>query len=296
MISTMKKLALVSTVFSAALTLPVLPAAAETPSPSGPALWKVADKDTTIYLFGTIHILPKENNWLTDKVKQAFDESNELVTEVDIDGAGDQQPKMMAAARLPDGQTLRSLMSEDERTKYEAALAQLKLPPQALDQFKPWFATNALGTIIPIRNGYAGDNGADVALNRLAGDKQKDALETIDFQLGMFDGLTQEQQLAMLDRTAKWVPLSGDTLDMMVSSWLAGDVGAVAVFLNWGMIDPEVRERLITSRNANWAEWIEHRLDRPGIVFVAVGAGHVAGRGSVQEQLAERGIETERIQ
>jgi uncharacterized protein YbaP (TraB family) len=65
--------------------------------------------------------------------------------------------------------------------------------------------------------------------------------------------------------------------------------------LNDEVDDPALYARLLTDRNANWAEWIDERMASPGNLFIAVGAGHLAGSGSVQEQLGERGYEVERV-
>ena len=81
----------------------------------------------------------------------------------------------------------------------------------------------------------------------------------------------------------------------MVAEWIEGDAVALAELLNAELDDPVLYERLLTQRNANWAGWIEQRLQQPGTVFVAVGAGHLAGRDSVQEQLAQRDVGVERI-
>ena len=58
---------------------------------------------------------------------------------------------------------------------------------------------------------------------------------------------------------------------------------------------PELRKALFTDRNARWAEWIDVRLDKPGTVFTAVGAGHLGGKDSVQDFLAKKGIKAERV-
>jgi uncharacterized protein YbaP (TraB family) len=81
----------------------------------------------------------------------------------------------------------------------------------------------------------------------------------------------------------------------MVADWMKGDPDALAVLINQDMSDPVLYKRLLTDRNARWASWIDNRLKRPGIVFVAVGAGHLAGKGSVQEQLRKYGLKARRI-
>jgi uncharacterized protein len=84
-------------------------------------------------------------------------------------------------------------------------------------------------------------------------------------------------------------------LNRMVAEWAEGDADELAVIMNEGMTDPAVAEALLYSRNANWAEWIDTRLDQPGTVFIAVGAGHLAGAKSVQDYLAAKGITTMRV-
>lgn len=85
------------------------------------------------------------------------------------------------------------------------------------------------------------------------------------------------------------------TLDRMVAEWVKGDADKLAEMMNEGMDDPVLSEALLYSRNANWAEWIAKRLDAPGTVFIAVGAGHLAGARSVQDMLAAKGINSERV-
>jgi uncharacterized protein YbaP (TraB family) len=84
-------------------------------------------------------------------------------------------------------------------------------------------------------------------------------------------------------------------LNRMVAEWAEGDADELAAIMNEGMTDPAVANALLYSRNANWAEWIDARLDKPGTVFIAVGAGHLAGAQSVQDYLAQKGITVSRV-
>ena len=85
------------------------------------------------------------------------------------------------------------------------------------------------------------------------------------------------------------------TLDAMVAEWMKGDADGLAMLLNDDLDDPVLYKRLLTDRNARWAQWIAQRLKTPGTVFIAVGAGHLAGRESVQQQLKKRGIKARRL-
>jgi hypothetical protein len=261
----------------------------------GPALWQVEDKDTTIYLFGTVHALPQTTTWFDGRIERAFNSADEMVTEIDVAAAAESAQALQAAGLLPDGQSLRSLMTDADRQQYEAALVGLGLPVEALDRYEPWFAAMTLSLLPLLRSGYDPQSGVEHSLSGRAGEKKREALETIADQVGLFDNLPQEAQLAFLDETVEKLPEATSTLDAMVAEWLKGDAVQLAKLLNSELTDPVLYERLLTARNASWAGWIENRLEQPGTVFIAVGAGHLAGRGSVQDQLRSRGIKVKRV-
>lgn len=265
-------------------------------APSGPALWKVADDDTTIYLFGTIHALPKGIEWFDGRIAQAFDGSAELVTEIDPAEAAGLQGEIMALAILPPGETLRDKMTAENRAEYEAAMTEVGLPVDALDRYEPWYATINLALLPLLQDGYGPDSGVEAVLTAKAGDKARGSLETVQFQIGLFDSLPIDKQLEYLDETVEGLPELSNMLGEMVADWLAGDADALAILMNDEMSDAEIYDRLLVGRNRNWAAWIDERLKQPGAVFIAVGAGHLAGKGSVQEQLAARGIAVTRIE
>jgi uncharacterized protein YbaP (TraB family) len=261
----------------------------------GPALWQVGDEDTTIYLFGTVHALPQGRNWFDGRIERAFASSDELVTEIDVSDSASSAQALQAASVLPEGQSLRALMSDEDRAQYDEALVGLGLPVEALDRYEPWFAAMTLSLLPLLRSGYETQSGVELALSGRAGEKRRAALETIEEQVALFDTLPQEAQLAFLDETVEKIDEATSSLDAMVADRLEGDAVELANLLNAELTDPVLYERLLTARNARWAGWIENRLERPGTVFVAVGAGHHAGTGSVQEQLEARGVKVKRI-
>src|SRR5690606_13755370 len=261
----------------------------------GPALWQVSDEDTTIYLFGTVHALPEDTHWFDGRVERAFTASDELVTEIDLSDAAASGQALAAAGMLPESQNLRGLMSTENRIQYEEALVTLGLQVEALDRMEPWLAAMTLSLLPLLRDGYQSENGVEMALGTRAEGKKRGGLEKIEDQVAIFDMLPVEAQLAFLDQTVEQVPQASTTLGAMVAEWLEGDADQLAALLNAELTDPALYDRLLTQRNAHWAEWLEKRLETPGTVFVAVGAGHLAGRGSVQEQLRERGLEVRRI-
>ncbi|MGE8133763.1 TraB/GumN family protein [Novosphingobium subterraneum] len=275
------------------------PAAAEAPAPRQlkPALWKVADADTTIYLFGTIHALPKGLVWLDGPVGQALDGSAELITEIPEVPAAEQQKTVMAVGLLK-GETLRSLMPDEDRVAYEALLAKLKIPAEAFDPLEPWLAGITLGVMPYAMAGYGADSGVEAVLRKaaLAKGKKLGALETVEYQLGLFDQLPREAQLKFLGEAVRDFDKSFAIIGTMTDEWGSGDPEGLGKLINENMDDPELAETLLYQRNRNWASWIARRLDQPGTVFIAVGAGHLAGVQSVQDMLKAQGLTATRVQ
>ena len=261
----------------------------------GPALWEITDEDTTIYLFGTVHVLPKDIDWLDGRIEAAFDSSDELVTEVGLDDMAGMQQVIGEKAMLEGEQSLRDLMTDENRQEYEAALGNFGIPPQTLDRMEPWMAAMTL-SVLPLQAaGYSPESGVELALNGRASDKGRASLETIEQQIDLFDKLPMDAQLIYLDETVEAIPETAGTVQMMIAEWLKGDAVSLAEMMNEEMQDPALYQRLLTDRNANWAEWIDQRMASPGTVFLAVGAGHLAGKGSVQEMLETRGFEVKRV-
>ncbi len=111
---------------AAAAPAPAAPSPPASETRARPALWQVADADTTIWLFGTVHALPPGIDWFHGPVETAFAGSQELVTEIVTPDAAQMQGYVVAKAVLPAGQSLRATMNADQRARYEAALGGLR--------------------------------------------------------------------------------------------------------------------------------------------------------------------------
>lgn len=296
MFKLLRPIAAVAALFSALLTSQAIAQRAE--QVVRPALWKVADEDTTIYLFGTVHALPAGVPWYRDKVSVAFEESKELVTEIVDEDQAAVQKAVMATAVLPAGQTLRGMMTPEERAKYEAGLAQAGVPAATFDQVEPWFAAITLAVVPLAKDGLLPENGVESALGMRAKTlgHQHGALETAEYQLGLFDSLPPEVQKRFLMEVVENLPNVTTDLGRIINAWKTGDVETVGRLMKEQDDDPAVTEAIVYQRNKNWADWIKNRLDQPGSVFIAVGAGHLAGAGSVQDELKARGIAATRLQ
>lgn len=264
-----------------------------------PALWTVKDSDTTIYLFGTVHVMKPGVEWFRGGVKSAFDRSDELVLEIVEPENPDAMASTMAGTALArDGVKLSDRLSAEDRGKYQAAMTANGLPWRAFEMFNPWMAGMALSVQPLEKLGYKADLGAEKVLTvaAKASGKQIGALETVEQQLGYFAGLPMEQQVKFLTVTIEGLPGMDKDFASLVAHWQSGEPDRLAAEMNESLeATPELARVLLIQRNANWAKWIKQRLERPGTVFIAVGAGHLAGKDSVQDQLLALGVHSARV-
>jgi hypothetical protein len=286
---------------AAAKPAPAAVARANLPD-ADPAMWVVKDEDTTIYLFGTFHLLDGKTDWFNDEVKQAFDQSQELVFEIDMP----KDPAQMSKAVAPlvmryavdqQGRTISSRLTPEENKKLAEALKGIGVRAAAFDRFKPWFVNMTLGTVAAQKQGLTGENGAEEVLRRAAAARnmKMGAVETIESQIRLFDSMSDEEQLKQLKASLAQVEESDKALPRMLRAWNEGDAAAMEKEMDEGLDDPALRRVLLENRNRAWAEWIDRRLDAPGTVFMAVGTAHLVGPDSVQTFLKQRGIGSQRV-
>jgi len=281
-----------------AFALPACARAAPPAKDADPALWVVKDQDTTIYLFGTIHVLKPGLTWFDEAVKKAFDGSNTLVLEMVEPDRATQQKVVLAKAFAPDGPPLSAQIPAGKRAVMAKTLTDNGFALSQYDRMRPWFAAITL-SILPLEKlGYDPANGPEGILTRAARaqNKQVMGLETFEGQMSIFDKLSQKGQIELLTSTIDELPKAAETMDKMVDEWAGGHPEELAKDMNASLKDtPEVAETLLLNRNRQWAGWIAERMKTPGTVFIAVGAGHLAGTGSVQEQLLRYKLKATRV-
>lgn len=268
---------------------------------NGPALWQVQDKDTTVYLFGTIHLLPKDSRWRTSKFEKALNSSQHLVLETLIDEANPQQlAGVMASMGFSSGlPPIASRIDAAKRPMLEAAIAKTKLPRSVFDKMETWAAAFTLLGVQFQTLGVEGDQGVEAVLRRTftAEGKPIGQLETNQEQLSFFDRLPEAAQVQLLEGAIENPDQMRNKFNEMLQAWLAGDVSSIGKTFNEDLqTSPELKAALLTRRNLNWSQWIERRMAQPGTVMVAVGAGHLAGDESVQRYLQRRGYKVKRLQ
>jgi uncharacterized protein YbaP (TraB family) len=277
------------------------PAAAKPPS-AHPALWEVSDPDTTIYLFGTIHLLPDNFQWRTAKFDQAVESSQQLIVETIVD---DKDPgKVMSAMaslafNTPNLPPLADRVPPEKRAALEAAIKKSGFPPQAFDRMETWaVAFILLGSQYRDMH-LKGDEGVEAVLRNtfMTEGKPIGELETNLEQFGFFDRLPEKAQLALLEGALDDPKAADAEFSGMLKAWSNGNVPAIGRTFDRDLSgSPELAQALLHQRNANWSKWIEQRMTKPGAIMIAVGAGHLAGSDSVIALLLRDGYRVRRVQ
>lgn len=284
------------------LLLAAAPAQPSQNQQAHPALWKVSDADTTIYLFGTMHLLPAGTNWMDPRIKAAIDSSQSLTLEAVLD----QDPTLVATVLMKIGHgtglpPLAERVPPAQRGQLANLVKASGLPANFLDGMKTWSAALMLtgAALQQIGVDAAASPGVEPQLTALfrSANKPVDGLETAELQLGYFDKLPEAAQRAFLVATLDDPKKARADFQKMLAAWEKGDPAAIEQsFADDPEFTPELRDLLIRQRDHAWADILARRLDQPGTVFVAVGAGHLVGPDSVQKMLAARGLKVARVQ
>jgi uncharacterized protein YbaP (TraB family) len=284
----------------AAASVALSPLAAKTPV-AKPALWKLADKDTTIYLFGTIHLLPSGTQWRTPKFNAAAASASSLVVETVIDEERPQTAiaELMRMAVSPNLPPVLDRVPADKRDALAAVIKRSGMPAAALDKMETWAVGFILLGVTLKDIGLDPNSGVETSLKtefKGAG-KAIGQLETNAEQFGFFDSLPEDAQRQFLESVLDDPARERAQYHQMLKTWSKGDVRAMGETFNRELGDaPALRENLLRKRNTNWNRWLQQRLAQPGVTMVAVGAGHLSGGDSVIAMLKRSGYSVKRVQ
>ena len=267
---------MIAALLAAAMTTsPALPVTQASIPNARPALYVVNDEDTVIYLFGTFHALDGKSEWFNDEVQTAFSGSDELILETIVPAYLLKKPVQRVPQRG------------------------MGLQPVGPYAGSASFLTTSKTVMSAGRSrGMSTDQGADAILREAADEvgKPVGGLETFEFQLDMFGKMPGAKAPSNPEEAERTKAAVSAMLERLQASWNRGDIeGFTPMLQQMEASSPRTYKLLFNDRNNRWAYWIAKRLKQPGVVFVAVGAGHLAGKDSVQEKLSLYGIRTARI-
>lgn len=280
-------------------------ACTEQPEPDGldahPAIWKLDNGEAQLYLVGSIHLLPPELKWYGGQIEKLVNEAQEVVFEVHM--TDQTQAKAQAITlqngMLSGGDQLNNYVSEDDYAFLQESALKLGIPPEAIGNFQPWFASIALSVSSIIQEGWDPEAGVDKLIQGIATERKIkiSGLETIETQMkALYDHSLEEQAAMLSDTLEELKDIRNITLEM-VDVWGSGDEDRlIETFLVPMQEQPEIYEKILTERNQNWIPVLEDLAMKKQKTLVVVGTAHLVGKGGVVELLLERGYDVERVQ
>ncbi|HEV8448888.1 MAG TPA: TraB/GumN family protein [Gemmatimonadaceae bacterium] len=245
----------------------------------------------TVYILGSVHLLSADAATLPAEVDSAFAHSRSLTLETSLDSAMARGPEMLMRGRYSDGKTLRGVLSPQSATKVDSLLHLYGLSLDQVNGFKPWMVSLLMTQLAMQKLNFQAQYGVDMQLNTRAKQASKPVLglESVDFQMGLFDGLSQADQERMLvesdgpDVTAK-------EMGSIRDAWSRGDASMLDSLINSNIAKaPTMFDALITARNRAWIPKIESLIKGNDDALVVVGAGHLVGEQGVVAMLRSKG-------
>ena len=163
-------------------------------------LWRVRGNSATVYLLGSVHAMKEDAYPLPPAMETAFDSVEKLVFEVDLDDLGSAAIQMLATGTLDGEETLEEIVGPETWTKLMIYVEKTTFPAGMFQRMKPWMAAVTITALAMNEAGYLPSAGIDAYFSRRAKEagKERIALETVEFQVGLFADLTAEQSLAFL--------------------------------------------------------------------------------------------------
>lgn len=288
----MKSTSLVRLLVCVALLLPVATIA-------NPALWVVRNAHTTVYLFGTVHLLSDDTHWHYPALNKALADSDSLTIELTDDDSATMQSLVLQYGLDPTHPLSDQLSASENAALLQAAqTAGIPGGMQTLQIMRPWLAGLTLAVEPLIKAGLDPAHGVDKLLKAqmLQAGKPVNGMETSEQQIRMLADLPTDVQLDFLRSTLRDIDKGPAELTRLISAWKDGDTDSIARIENDEVRQqaPALYQRLLVQRNQAWAGKIAAMLQQPGTVFIAVGAAHLAGPDSVQVQLHKLGVEAAR--
>ncbi len=284
------------------LALPTLSFAENAAPPRvTPALWRVHSGTSTVYLFGSLHILPPGYHWTTPEIEQAMSASDLFIFEVPVDEAALQDEKAFIVEHglLPPHQSLRSVLTANEFQVYSAVLRRAGLKPEHFEHYRPWLAAVMVGLAYLHRDDLVMLKGADDDLIAYARDHGKKSvyLESIREQMQLLTAGDDNGHLKALKNLILSLPQSRMQERELFETWSSGDAARFDALLEaYFKGRPEAREFLVGRRNRDWLGPLKEALARAeSTAMMTVGAAHMGGADGLLALLCGEGYEVERV-
>ena len=263
-----------------------------------PVIWQIkgkAPRSGTVTLFGSLHILPANMDWLTSDIMRNLSRTDVFVFEVPTDAPAQDALNSMIAAHgsLPQGQSLRTMLPAEFLPDYDSVVTAAHLSTSITDHEQPWLVSLQLNLADTMNRNYFPDAGVDYVLMSWANAHGRPVryLETIDQQFALITPADNDLRLNDFETGVKSMEQQKDPIAPLVQAWSDGNVTQLGALMDANFAGHAAdKKRLLTDRNRAWATQIEKMLDENNRnFFVTVGAAHLAGADGVPAMLKADG-------
>jgi uncharacterized protein YbaP (TraB family) len=251
----------------------------------------------TVFLLGSVHLLSAESATLPPEVESAFTQAKSVGFETSIDSLQMRAQELLLRARYANGATLRGSLSPATIAHTDSLVSGYGMSLDQLNGFKPWFVSVLLTQLVLQKMNFKAELGVDMQLHAKAkaASKPEFGLESTDFQLGLFDSMSPQDQEGMLKELVA-PDSAAKELKAIRDAWSSGNAAALDSLLNNGMkSSPGMFATMITNRNRSWVPKLESLIRGKDDALVVVGAGHLVGREGVVELLRAKGYTIEQL-
>ena len=267
---------------------------------AAPPLWAVRDADSTIYLFGTMHVLTPEAEWRTAAYDKALAESADVWFEMDMHIDPAVAGALMGELGYDFERPLKTKISGKAMRRLRKAFKDRPDLLPMVGYMQPWAAAMVVMTLPSLKAGQKVQSGADMTITDASAkaDKRLRYFETAEQQLHFLADLPEAVQVALLEDTLEGLKGSETAMLGMEGAWVDGDVQTFGPQLVNGMRDdwPELYDALVRRRNVAWADALAKEMAGKGVSMVNVGALHMVGDDGLVALMTARGYTVERVQ
>jgi len=279
------------------------PVVAETINGDRPAMWRVADSDTEIFLFGTFHLITPGTEWTSDAMKAAMVGTGVTYFEADTSSPEGLQSIQQAVQQYglnPPGVTLSSTLGAERAAKFKSIADQYGVPMANLEPLRPWLASLSVTLVAYQQAGLDPNSGAEMILTGLAKEQGDEIrfLESGESQIIALASLDDNQDFSAFDDGIDQLGNLKEEILALQEAWRSGNVAVIEeqIVASIRDVSEPAFQALLVRRNENWVVQINDLMASDGQYFIAVGAGHLVGEESVVDMLRKQGFTVTRVQ
>lgn len=256
-------------------------------------LWEISGNglSTPSWLYGTIHLIDKDDFFLTDSTKAFIDRAQKVTFEINMEEMTDMSAQLglLMKAFMEGGKTLKDFLSEEDYKVVQAHFEEIGLPLFMFERIKPMFLTvMASGDMSPTAMSSGEMLSYEMEIMEMAEGKEIGGLESMEFQMSVFDSIPYDAQAQMLVESIKAGDEGDEEFAKMVELYKNQDIQGMVEMMGDDNGIAEYEDLLLNTRNMNWIPVMGEMMHKQP-TFFAVGAGHLGGKKGVVALLRKDG-------